>query len=133
MRASKESIRSFMFAKFKELPITSGSHCVYVLTHDGEVVYVGQTIAIMARMGVHIRDEFKQFDRVWYLEVETGTARNVESALIKCLKPKYNTKSLYHNDSFTMREKEALCKCNLLPKPVADGLARVMQENGLSF
>ncbi len=64
-------------------------HVVYFLLSSGDVVYVGETQSLDARMRAH-RKAGKVFDRVLYVQVSTKTALKVEAHFIFKLKPKYN-------------------------------------------
>ena len=61
---------------------------VYALVRGQEVVYVGQTINGLRRIGHHIKD--KVFDRVFFLQVEIQELREVEAWMLSLFKPKYN-------------------------------------------
>lgn len=66
-------------------PTPSG---VYFLCHGNEVVYVGKSINVSARVGQHIPE--KEFDRAYYLPVPPTNLDEVEGNFIVTLKPKYN-------------------------------------------
>lgn len=63
---------------------------VYFLCQDKDIVYVGQSINLGARLAQHVQD--KVFDKVYFLPTEDYD--QVEADYIKMLKPKYN-KQLY--------------------------------------
>jgi hypothetical protein len=63
---------------------------VYFLCQDNDIVYVGQSINLGARLAQHVQD--KVFDKVYFLPTEDYN--QVEADYIKILKPKYN-KQLY--------------------------------------
>ncbi|HSH44401.1 MAG TPA: hypothetical protein VK966_00960 [Longimicrobiales bacterium] len=68
---------------------------VYFLVHEGEVAYVGQTSAPWpARIENHIADPDKEFDEVWYLEVDADSLGTVEARYIAELQPKYNVQGV---------------------------------------
>ena len=67
-------------------PIT----CVYMLILGNEVVYVGQTIDLAAKITSHVNERTKAFDRISYVECEDLDI--VEAALIDALQPRYNGK-----------------------------------------
>jgi hypothetical protein len=62
--------------------------CIYFLVSRGEVVYVGQTIDLRARISHHRRD--KLFDRIPFLPTPVEELDQAESQLVGFLKPKYN-------------------------------------------
>lgn len=63
---------------------------VYFLCHEGEVVYVGQSNSPASRIATHITEATKVFDRVYLLPAPKSDLLQVESAMIRLLKPKYN-------------------------------------------
>lgn len=65
---------------------------VYFLCDGDEVVYVGQSTNIPARIGTHIHHRARTFDhdRVFCLGVPRGHLDRVEAELIDQLRPKYN-------------------------------------------
>jgi hypothetical protein len=62
--------------------------CVYFLVRGGNVVYVGQTVSIEARMAAHRAS--KEFDNAFYLNVPESILLEVETAFIKSLRPELN-------------------------------------------
>lgn len=80
--------------------LSSDQPCrVYFLVHEGEVVYVGQTSAAWpARIESHIYEGSKEFDEVWYLEVDAASLNTVEAHYIRELQPRYN---VHHNEPAT--------------------------------
>lgn len=64
---------------------------VYFLIDDEEVVYVGKTVLLDARVSNHRRD--KVFTDVRYISVPEEKLSDTENALIRCLSPKYNAES----------------------------------------
>lgn len=63
--------------------------CVYVLIRAGEVVYVGQSVALYTRVEDHRRN--KVFDSLWYYPVPLALLDQVEGALIRALRPPLNS------------------------------------------
>lgn len=61
---------------------------VYFLVEDDEVVYVGQSTNPAARIPDHA--QHKKFTRVYMVPVPPSALDEVEGALIRTLKPKYN-------------------------------------------
>lgn len=61
---------------------------VYFLCHEGVVVYVGQAVNVLSRVGAHVGD--KTFDSVFFARVPASDLDFVEGSLIRSLSPKYN-------------------------------------------
>lgn len=74
------------------LPVASaesvGVPGVYFLCHDNRVVYVGQSVNVLGRVGAHIGE--KTFDRIYFARVPMSDLDYVEGCLIAQLRPKYN-------------------------------------------
>lgn len=72
------------------LPVPTSQYptAVYFLCWEGEVVYVGQTTQLLARIGQHSKD--KTFDKVFYIPVPESKLVEVESMYIHAIKPKIN-------------------------------------------
>lgn len=62
--------------------------CIYFLVKNHEVVYVGQTWSIYARIAVHMKS--KVFDKVAMFDVHPSEMNNVEAAYILKFNPIYN-------------------------------------------
>ncbi|MCE5172520.1 hypothetical protein LQV63_24915 [Paenibacillus profundus] len=74
----------------KRLEITEPSY-VYFLLMGEEIVYVGQTTSPWpARILQHLKSGDKEFDDVWYLEVDRPSVSRVETEFIRKFQPKYN-------------------------------------------
>ncbi len=70
---------------------------VYFLLRKGQVVYVGQTSAPWpARILSHLKDGTKEFDDVWYLEVDAQSIIQVEARFIREFDPPYNRTHTTH-------------------------------------
>lgn len=64
---------------------------VYFLLRAGEVVYVGKTASAWpGRIENHVREAAKDFDDVWYIEVDAGSLDAVEAHYIREYRPRYN-------------------------------------------
>ena len=61
---------------------------VYFLCHEGVVVYVGQSVAVLSRVPQHCG--VKTFSSAFYVPVPERDLNFVEMSFIKRLKPKYN-------------------------------------------
>lgn len=72
-----------------ELPI-SGVSGVYFLVKGDQVVYVGQSISPLSRIGTHGGTQWKDFDRAYVFPVPEELLNAVEGALIRWLKPPLN-------------------------------------------
>lgn len=74
-------------------PVPKTGRCagVYLLTNVFDLVYVGQSSDVVARLAQHRKEGQKQFDRVMYYPVETLEERlHLEAVLILYHKPRYN-------------------------------------------
>lgn len=74
--------------QLKELDAISRISCIYFLVFKNEVVYVGQSVSLAARIEQHRAD--KDFDRVLYFLYPEYALDGLESAFIRHLRPKYN-------------------------------------------
>lgn len=84
---------------FQEVePITA----VYFLMRDYEVVYVGQTADLAARVKSHRKDKSKLFDAVRYIVVEIDQLDAVEKQLINTLNPRLNSR--YASPRYSRRQ-----------------------------
>lgn len=63
---------------------------VYFLLLQDEIVYIGQSRDIVARINTHIDEQTKQFDRVLYLPCPAGLLDHYEKRLISLMRPRYN-------------------------------------------
>jgi len=63
---------------------------IYFLIKNKEIVYVGQSNNIVARVGSHLSDKTKSFDS--YSFVEISRLNEVESYFIHNLRPEFNRK-----------------------------------------
>ena len=68
---------------------------VYVLTYGDEVVWVGQSKQMPARIGKHITSSDFSFDGVYIMPCATADLDAVEALLIVNLNPRYNSRSPY--------------------------------------
>lgn len=75
----------------KELDVLDGAF-VYFLLKDSVIVYVGQSRSLNARISNHKKS--KDFDAVKYLKVQLAHQNELELALIKSIRPAYNTQPL---------------------------------------
>lgn len=78
-------LRSLMVKEVFALP--SGS-CIYFLCKSDRIVYIGQSINIGMRIAQHILD--KNFDRVFYMNIQKDDLDRIESELIEYYAPEYN-------------------------------------------
>lgn len=67
---------------------------VYFLFDGPTVVYVGQTWSALKRIGEHLSDGRKRFDRVAFLPCEQTNRLWLEALYIDHFKPRYNAKDL---------------------------------------
>jgi len=63
---------------------------VYFLMHDKEVVYVGQSVAVLYRVHQHVTEKTKKFNRWCYINVKKEQLDEVEQFYITLLRPKFN-------------------------------------------
>lgn len=63
---------------------------VYFLCSSDSVIYVGQAISPMKRIGEHLSNSSKIFDRVFVLSVPKSMLDDVEGAFIRTLRPALN-------------------------------------------
>ena len=63
---------------------------VYFLCKGDQVVYVGQSSNIGARIAQHKTQKVKDFDNVWFLKLPSSEVDLVEKAFIASLRPRDN-------------------------------------------
>lgn len=80
---------------------------IYFLVSSGEIVYVGQSVNILVRLGAHIKE--KEFDSIAYLPAEAHELDFVESYFIHALRPRLNGSAPYSLERLlsVLRTKEA--------------------------
>ena len=79
-------------ARLKELPYLAealSATAIYFLIGDNEVVYVGQSTNLYARVGSPRED--KIWDRIFFLPVPPQELNETERSWIARLRPRYNT------------------------------------------
>ena len=77
----------------KEMVFSGSPSCVYFLISEyDEVVYVGQTVNLLGRIGEHTKT--KEFHRVLYLPTPKSSLLPVEKEFILKLNPKLNRRYL---------------------------------------
>lgn len=72
------------------VPIINPLACVYLLVQSKEIVYVGQTTNLPARIARHIDALDKEFDSIYMIEWHDKDIVYLESLLIRFARPKYN-------------------------------------------
>lgn len=70
----------------------------YLISEEGEIVYIGKTISLRSRIASHLKD--KIFKRVWYKKVSLDFLDEEEKEQIIKRLPKYN--KTIPNDPFWM-------------------------------
>lgn len=75
-------------SRLQYFPLTYTGTCVYFLVLKDEIVYIGQSESLLNRIAAHRLD--KHFDRVFFINIAQDKVLDVEAALIKSFKPKYN-------------------------------------------
>ncbi len=73
-----------------ELTITGQVPGIYFLCRDSNVVYVGQSVCIFARVGQHFYQATKKFDRAFFLPCPKEDLNTIEKHFISTLDPEYN-------------------------------------------
>ena len=76
--------------KFTEIFPAKKVRGCYLLYRGDRVVYVGQSINIMSRVGTHLANPLKRFDGFCYTEVD-GDLNEAEAELIAIYRPTDNT------------------------------------------
>lgn len=81
----------FSVEQLREAAVPVNCVCgIYVLFDGDEVVYVGQSRNVHGRIGNHVVEGVKKFDRFAVVEVEADLLDYLESKYILALQPKYN-------------------------------------------
>tara|TARA_R100000501_G_C2563881_1_gene73431 strand:- start:42 stop:647 length:606 start_codon:yes stop_codon:yes gene_type:complete len=78
--------------------------CVYFLLEGIEIVYVGQSINVSARVSQHTQD--KDFSKVLYLPIVKENLDVVERFFIERLQPKYNKERFKVNKKFIYEDEK---------------------------
>lgn len=81
-------VLSQMSSMLKVYPWREAASAVYFLVKGEDVVYVGQSRNLSYRITTH--SSGKEFDRVFYIPVPSASLNDVESALIRTIRPKLN-------------------------------------------
>jgi predicted DNA-binding transcriptional regulator AlpA len=81
--ASIEAVRA---AAFPVKQVTG----IYFLFDDDELVYIGQSSNIMQRVGAHLYEAVKGFNKVAYIAIERARLDEIEAAMIRKFRPPYN-------------------------------------------
>jgi hypothetical protein len=63
---------------------------VYLLCEEEEIVYIGQSKDIVARVNQHIDEHIKDFDGVLYIRCAANLLDYFEKCLISLMRPRYN-------------------------------------------
>lgn len=74
-------IRELQEFDLSNLPRRTGR--IYFLVYHNRVVYVGQTMMLPARLMSHREDEYKKFDRAFFLEVPDDMLDEIERHYIR--------------------------------------------------
>ena len=82
------------FGPIEEVAIPPQLCGVYFLFRQNEIVYIGQSINVIQRIGAHVTERKKRFDRVLYLPCPQGLLDFYERELIFQFKPRYNRQYL---------------------------------------
>jgi excinuclease UvrABC nuclease subunit len=87
---------------------------IYFLCHQSKLVYIGKAVNITNRIFGHISEGIKEFYSVFYIPCHVANLDQIESALIKYFRPKYN---MSHSKAKTEADEkifEIVCNSNLL-------------------
>lgn len=79
---------------------------VYFLLSRGEIVYVGQSRTLRARIDAHLTEGVKVFDAVAFIRCPVNRLTKIESHYIRELNPKYNACAVARK----VRERESWCQ-----------------------
>ena len=82
-----EGLNSIFLTDFYSRP------CIYFLQdskNNGEIVYIGKSKSLGARLGAHYKDSTKFFDSFGYIFVTHELLFEMEEILISVFQPKYN-------------------------------------------
>lgn len=71
-------------------PLLGNVSGIYFLCLSDIIVYVGQSMSVLQRVCIHIKENTKLFDSIYYLPVPQSALLEVERNFIRTLKPKYN-------------------------------------------
>jgi len=63
---------------------------IYVLMHEREIVYVGQSVNCHTRIGSHLNDPLKVFDSYFIIECPESRLDEMEAKYIVKFRPKFN-------------------------------------------
>lgn len=71
-------------------PVSPAQPGIYFLLKDDEIVYIGQSVAVETRLGSHLAERKKEFNRWFWIPCPQQNLLWVEAHFIKRFKPKYN-------------------------------------------
>lgn len=97
-------ILSFQFNRLElSVPKPRGTHDpvisgVYILINGDEIVYVGSSFHICARVRTHLSEARINFGDVLYMELPRRLADIYEAALVRFLEPRNNARGWVHRD-----------------------------------
>ena len=66
---------------------------IYILLMDEEIVYIGRSINIVARVGAHIRNDL-QFNKYTIVPMSYADSCKWEEIYINAYRPKYNSSKM---------------------------------------
>ena len=76
--------------------------CVYFLIDKSQIVYVGQSANLPARLHAHRME--KNFDRALYMPIDNGRLAEIERFFIETLTPKYNRENFMVHKSYRFKD-----------------------------
>lgn len=86
--AGLSKIKSLYKYPYKEQTCIPPS--VYFLCEKGKVVYVGQSVNLLARLQTHFNEGLKKFTDVYFVPVQINQLAKFETSLINHFQPEYN-------------------------------------------
>lgn len=88
---------------------------VYFLVDAGEIVYVGQSEDVDARIALHVAAEEKRFNRAFWIATPVSELAATEGAFIRALNPRY----CWTAPVDVGRDAEMLARFGLVPNDIA--------------
>lgn len=99
------ALKNQILSQSKKIPFNQ--YFIYALIKNKEIVYIGQSLNIMARLGTHIQEGVKDFDSYAIVcKADESNVDIIEQKYIDDLKPKYNIVHNRHNSSYIRNKKK---------------------------
>lgn len=104
-------IRKEILSKSKKIPFNQ--YYIYALIKDEEVVYIGKSSNVMARLGSHIQEGIKDFDSYAIVcKTTESQVDSIEQKYIDDLKPKYNIVHNKHHSEYVRQKPKRINTIN---------------------